>query len=550
MYEQDYVLKDKSDNGIIAVAGHSMGGFSSKMAMVKDEQDFVKTGIRKIHAGLTMGSDYLWSSYLKVDAKTAAKALGPRTVGKVAAHYDDFFFDPAAAKTGKTVVYKNFVNTKPGQTFLGNPESAKSDRFYNVDNGGKRIIYTPREIHPWNHFSATTTGDQIEFYNTAFEGYRSPNQKLANLGPTGQTWRYKEIFEFVALIGFFMLMVPLISYIIKLPFFSQAKTEKKPALEGAKSVTDKIVYWAVVLVGSLFPAFFFPTLMSKSGPGMTILKYFAWIMLAVAVIAFIYRLIYRGERKLKSVIAGPVMLFATSLILLLILSNPSAVFKLSGFFNEPTTNQILYWVMVVTGVITIITIGKYYFDKKTNDVSLEQYGFVVKGKTILSALFTALIAVVTGYIILFILDTVFTTDFRLWVWAVKTFEASHVVAALKYAPFFFLYFYVTGITVNTSTDHMEGWKGYLTAIFAIVGGLVIYLLLHYGKLFISGTAMWPAQALSSILLFALVPTLVVATIYNKVLYKKTGNIYTGVFLNTFLMTMITVANTTLYHGLM
>ena len=549
MYDEDYVLKDNNDNGIIAVAGHSMGGFSSTMAMVKDEQDFAESGIRKIHAGLTMGSDYLWTSYLEVDAAAATQAIGPRIAGKVAAHYDDFFFDPAAAEAGKTVVYKDYVETEPGQTYLGNPENAESGTFYELENGGRRIIYTPLEIHPWNHFSTATTANQIDFYNTAFEGYNSPNQELVSLESNSQTWRYKEIFEFVALIGFFMLMFPLVSYIIKLPFFSQAKTDKKPALEGANSVRDKIMYWAVVLVGSLFPAYFFPALMNKSGSGITILKYFGWIMLAVGVIAFIFRLINRKERELKSVIAGPLLLSVTSLILVLVLSNPGSVFKMSAFFNEPTTNQILYWAMVVTGVIIIITIAKYYFDKKNSDISLEQYGFVVKGKTILSAFFTALLAVVTGYIILFIVEAIFTTDFRLWVWAVKTFEVSHLFAALKYAPFFFLYFYVTGITVNTTTDHIKGWKGYLTAIFAIVGGLVIYMLLHYGKLFISGTAMWPAQSLSSILLFALIPTLIVATIYNKIFFKLTGNVYTGVFLNTFLMTMITVANTTLYHGL-
>ncbi len=40
MYNQEYVLKDPEGNGIIGVAGHSMGGFSSTVAMVKDEQDF------------------------------------------------------------------------------------------------------------------------------------------------------------------------------------------------------------------------------------------------------------------------------------------------------------------------------------------------------------------------------------------------------------------------------------------------------------------------------------------------------------------------------
>jgi len=45
------------------------------MAMVMDEQDYAKTGIRKIHAGLPMGADYSWTSYLGVtpDVAYAAK---------------------------------------------------------------------------------------------------------------------------------------------------------------------------------------------------------------------------------------------------------------------------------------------------------------------------------------------------------------------------------------------------------------------------------------------------------------------------------------------
>jgi len=39
MYEQPYVLKDAEGNDIIDVTGHSMGGFSSTMALAMDEQE-------------------------------------------------------------------------------------------------------------------------------------------------------------------------------------------------------------------------------------------------------------------------------------------------------------------------------------------------------------------------------------------------------------------------------------------------------------------------------------------------------------------------------
>jgi len=290
--------------------------------------------------------------------------------------------------------------------------------------------------------------------------------------------------------------------------------------------------------------------MSKSGPGMTILKRFAITVILISLIWFIIKLVKEKNNKIKAIKSEPILLLITSSLLYWILANAPNIFKLGSYFNEPTTNQIIYWAMVVTGVITIITIFYYFYNKKQKNIVLNQYGIKENWKTIFASLLTAFISVLIGYIVLFVIDALFKTDFRIWTWAVKTFEFGHFVAALKYAPFFFLYFYVTGITINSNTNYMNKFKGYLTAIFSIVGGLIIFLLLHYGKLFIDGQALWPAQALSSILLIALIPTLIVATIYNKYLFKKTGNVYTGTFLNTFLMTMITVANTTLYHNLM
>ena len=83
MYQQDYVAKDAQGNGQIAVSGHSMGGFSSAMALYLDEMNYASTGYRIIRAGLSMGADYSWTSYLGLDEATAVATFGGRTVGKI-----------------------------------------------------------------------------------------------------------------------------------------------------------------------------------------------------------------------------------------------------------------------------------------------------------------------------------------------------------------------------------------------------------------------------------------------------------------------------------
>ena len=63
MYDQPYVLKDSAGNGVIGLAGHSMGGFSTTMALAMDEMQYATTGVRKVHAGLTEGSDFSYSAF-------------------------------------------------------------------------------------------------------------------------------------------------------------------------------------------------------------------------------------------------------------------------------------------------------------------------------------------------------------------------------------------------------------------------------------------------------------------------------------------------------
>ena len=97
--------------------------------------------------------------------------------------------------------------------------------------------------------------------------------------------------------------------------------------------------------------------------------------------------------------------------------------------------------------------------------------------------------------------------------------------------------------MNTNTEKLQGAKGYLVAIVLNAGGPILWLAVQYISLFASGVAVWDGSALSGIMLVAMVPTLSVAAIISRNLYKKTGNIWTPAFLNALLMTTMTIANT-------
>ncbi len=191
-----------------------------------------------------MGSDYLWLTYLGLTAEDINNSYGPRTSGKIAGVYDEFFFDNVASAAGQPVVKKNYVATEEGQAFLGNPENSQAGEVYEV-NGGERIIYQPNETHPWNHFSTTSTGHAIDFYDMTFAGY----DNLVAIGEDGQTWMFKEWFSFVALIGFFLLFIPLILLLTKLPFLKNIYTEKPTALPTPKTTGSNVASYILLIFG-------------------------------------------------------------------------------------------------------------------------------------------------------------------------------------------------------------------------------------------------------------------------------------------------------------
>ena len=538
MYEQPYVLKDEAGNGIIGVTGHSMGGFSSSMAMFHDETAFPEKGYRVIYASLTEGSDYQWSSYLGLTPDVAAATHGGRIVGKLAAQYDEFFFNADGA-SGGTVVKKDFVSTTAGKTFL-EQEAPQAGVWYDTADGGKRIVYQPAETHPWNHFSTTSTGYAIEFYNTAFAGY---NEGQNLLPADDQIWIYKELSELVALIGLMLAVVPIVLLLLKAPFLSKAKTGAIAPAASVEGASAKIGTLALMLVCILLPGIIFPAVMDKdltSEPMMYLCDagaIFAVIGLAALVFA-------KGDKKISG--AGILMaLCGVGLVLLTTLPT----YGDSPFWPGPTVNQIAYWTIICT-MISVLTMSLVYIVAKAGkNVTLEAYGVKLAPAAIVAALCTAAITVVLVYVVVFAIDAIFKTDFRIWVFAFKTFEFSVLPAAFRYMPTFILYYIVSSaaICINTNTEKLQGVKGYLVAMLLNAGGITVYLIRQYGTLFATGAAAHPTQALSSILLVAMVPTLAIAACFSRALYKRTGNIWTPAFLNGILMTVMTVANTCVYY---
>ncbi len=536
MYEQPYVLKDNAGNGIIGVTGHSMGGFSTAVAIAMDETQAAATGIRKIYTGLTEGADFSYTALIGFDVATIDALGGGRTMGKVAAQYDEFFFnDPA--ETGGTVRQKNYVGTPEGKTWL-EQTAPEANTWYKTADGGKRIIYQPAETHPWNHFSKTTTSYAIDFYTTAFADYSS---YLKDIPASNQIWLYKELFECVALVGFVIFIIGVASLLIEVPFFKLSKSGElelqKKAAGGAK-----IAGIIITIIAILLPAVFFTPLMDggAGSPTVMILFYAGLVAAAGGIVAVIAAAARKADKKL---IPGGCILAVSGALLALV--SRTGVYNDNAVFTAIGLNSIAYWTLNCALIAMVIMSAVFVCIKAKAGADLSTYGISVKPVTIIASICTAIATYVISYALLFLVDAIFKADFRIWTFAFKTFDMNVFPAILRYLPTFLLFYVVStiSITINTNTEGTKGAWGYILAILLNAGGAFIWAVLQYGTLLGSGVAMQPGSALSGIMIIAMVPTLAIAAVISRNLFKKTGNIWLPAVLNALLMTTMTLANT-------
>ncbi|MDT8336865.1 MAG: alpha/beta hydrolase [Candidatus Izemoplasmatales bacterium] len=553
MYEQDYVLKDADGNGMIGVSGHSMGGFSSTYALIFDEMAAAAQGYRKIAVGLPVGSDFRY-----IGVPDAWTMFSTRSVGIIGAHWDQFFFDNSGTSAG-SVVYKDFTEDEVGLKFLSRDDEGTADQgvFYDVD-GGQRVIYTPNETHPLNTWSLATGLDTITFFEEAFT-YQLDLHNLGELedygittGTTGQVWWLKEAFTLIALIGLVGLIFPLFMLIAKLPLFNkvykeEAAGEVNVVVSNNASKTLKAI---IITASTLIAVFYLTHFMDRSAGLATLANAMYYIIGAAAVftlLVWVAAVVKNDETSVKlanKVTLGAFVVSFVAIAYRWLLTNTQIMTKVT-YWSAPSINTIAYWAIASAGLILLvvfITTPIFNFGKNVEN----PFGLKTSPKKLLASLLVAVGLVVGLLFLVALVEWVFLTDFRIYTFAIKIFNSHQFVAALRYMPMLFIYYFAAGVTIFVNTKNCKGWKGDLLATFLLIGPIVLFLIYQYSVLFATGVAAYPTFSLSAILCVGLIPLLAIAAIVMRRFAEKTGNIWTGVFFTTIFFTLIALANTVVY----
>jgi dienelactone hydrolase len=414
--------------------------------------------------------------------------FGDRDAGVIAGQYDEFFFR-VNGPTGPSNAPRDYIDTPNAQSFLNygseGGDVREADTVY-TDGGGMRVIYTPAEIHPWAHFSAESVGYAVEFFEEAL-GAPEP------IAPEAQLWQLREFFTALGLVGFGIFLVAFTRALLATRPFAALAVEQAP---------------------QILPA-------TRKG--------LAWFWGGVV---------------------ASVIISAVSFVLVTVNPTVSGI----GFFGAPPLHPqgppffIGVWA-ALNGIAGLIILAITYnaFGKK-NGQTFRAAGVLPGWRKLAHTLGLAAVVVASAYALVFIVDYFFTTDFRLWVLAIRAFEPDKLLIALPYLPFFLLYFVVNSILINGFNRVTLAGKEWLnTAVLAVANALgpIILIVIQYTTFVATGlpvSGLGPFSAMYVIWLFPVVVILAAAAIISRKIYRATGNPWLAGFINAGVVTLIAVSN--------
>ncbi len=256
------------DTTKIGVTGHSNGARAANWSVLEDNKK--DPSERLISSVLLVANDAMYSSdpgeplywSMRNSDQEYTNNYGTRDVGIIAAQYDEFFFR-SIAEDGSITPPREFIHTEFAQSFLHFGTDPKEERvesnIYKQEIDGQnvsRVIYTPNQIHPWNHLSATVVKDSLEFFEDSLGS-------SSNLEPGSQVWQFKTFFNFIGLVGFFLFIVSFTKVMLYTSAFESLRAKAKVTPASAPVGRGIAWFWGGLIVSAIIS-------------GYSYLKLFTW----------------------------------------------------------------------------------------------------------------------------------------------------------------------------------------------------------------------------------------------------------------------------------
>ncbi|MDF9745632.1 alpha/beta hydrolase family protein [Natrinema salsiterrestre] len=236
----------------------------------------------------------------------------------------------------------------------------------------------------------------------------------------------------------------------------------------------------------------------------------------------------------------PVVLYYPTMLL------GSQAMPVTAVTPQGETNGIVLWalanVLVIVGLV-----GLWHRNAGRSPLD-DRYGLDVGdgAATIAKSLAIAVGTVGGLYVLLWVVDALFMTDFRVWVLGLKLMSAVHARIFATYLPAFLAFFLALEVLLHGRLRTQETTeslpRAMATNAAVLTGGFALLLVVQYGVLFATGALAIPITALQTIIALQFLGLLPVIAVVSTYFFHRTGRIWTGAFVNALLITWLIVAS--------
>ena len=424
-----------------------------------------------------------------------AADFGNRSAGIAADKFDEFFFYTYNADGSLKSAPKDFIRTEEARNFLNFNEGAQglpeaeAGRMYSRTVDG---VQAYRVIHTPSmiHPWVPFSKACVAYGVDFFEAAIGAPDPIPG---DSQIWQVKTVFNVVGIAGFVLFFMSLLFVLLDTRTFESLKAgaavEPRPAADRA----GKLWFWGTLAAAAVF-----------SGVS--------------------YRAVFR-----------------------FVYGNSNDVFPQAGVLT------IGAWAALCGAFAIVLMVLYHQCYGKKHGVKLRELGVLLPGRQALKTVALAALVVFAAYNLVFLTDYLFKTDFRLWVIAIRPFGADKFWIALRFMPFFLLYYITNSISVNCFNYNRVGGRlgNVLILGFANILAPIVVLLMQYGTFFSTGLPLWFAtegDRMCGIWLFPVVVFLFGAALLSRMVYKRTRNPYLSGIINAAIVTFISCANTTTLLG--